>query len=58
MNSITSKLKKTDILIIDDHYELFDSINEMVQTDDYFKISHTLSNDIDFNNYLKELLLT
>ena len=50
MNSITSKLKKTDILIIDDHYELFDSINEMVQTDDYFKISHTLSNDIDFNN--------
>lgn len=51
MNSITSKLKKTDILIIDDHYDLFDSINEMVQTDDYFKISHTLSNDIDFNNY-------
>ncbi len=54
MNSIIEAgIEKTDLLIIDDNYDLYNLISEMIFTDAFFKLDYSSSNDIDFNKFLE-----
>ena len=55
MNSINeTEMEKTNILIIDDNYDLYNLINEIVFNKEYFKLTHSTSKDIDFTKYFED----
>ena len=48
------KWKKQTYLIIDDNYDLYNLINEIVFNKEYFKLTHSTSKDIDFTKYFED----
>ncbi len=54
MNSINeAEMEKTDILIIDDNYDLYNLITEINFNNTKFKIIHSTSETIDFTKYFE-----